>query len=135
MFVIKITGGLGNQMFQYVFGQHLSKKYNVDVKYETSFYDSQPSYLNARNYELGKFVLDAPIVKNSFFCDFKDLNRIGKTKYMLRKVLFDIKNSYLVIPESKYFLFNSLPAFIKNRYYIGYWQNESFFQGLESELS
>ena len=80
MFVVKIVGGLGNQMFQYVFGQYLSKTYNVNVKYEISFYDDQPSNLDTRNYELGKFILDAPIIEDDFFLQLKNLNRREKIK-------------------------------------------------------
>jgi hypothetical protein len=135
MFVVKIVGGLGNQMFQYVFGQYLSKTYNVNVKYEISFYDDQPSNLDTRNYELGKFILDAPIIEDDFFLQLKNLNRREKIKYILSKTLFNITSSYFIIPESKYALFKSIPLFIRNRYYTGYWQNELFFQGMESEIS
>jgi hypothetical protein len=135
MFVVKIKGGLGNQMFQYVFGQYLSKTHNVDVKYEISFYDNQPSNLDTRNYELGKFILDAPIIEDDFFWQLKNLSRRKKIKYVLFKILFNISSSFFIIPESKYALFKNIPLFIRNRYYIGYWQNEFFFQGMESEIS
>ena len=38
MRVVKISGGLGNQMFQYVFGKYLSKKYNEKIYYDVDWY-------------------------------------------------------------------------------------------------
>ena len=40
MIVVKIQGGLGNQMFQYAHGRFLSEKFNLDLKLDTSFYDN-----------------------------------------------------------------------------------------------
>jgi hypothetical protein len=37
--VVKIIGGLGNQMFQYAFGLALAKESNCEVYYDLSFYD------------------------------------------------------------------------------------------------
>ena len=34
MFVIKLSGGLGNKMFQYAFGFVLQKRYKILVKYD-----------------------------------------------------------------------------------------------------
>jgi hypothetical protein len=34
MAIVKISGGLGNQLFQYSFGIYLSKKYNIKVKFQ-----------------------------------------------------------------------------------------------------
>jgi hypothetical protein len=36
MIISKIYGGLGNQLFQYAFGRHLSIKNNTELKLDTS---------------------------------------------------------------------------------------------------
>ena len=44
--VVKIAGGLGNQLFQYCFARHLSLHLQVDIKLDISFYSrSTRSYL------------------------------------------------------------------------------------------
>ena len=134
MFVVKIAGGLGNQMFQYVFGQHLSRKFNTEVKYEISWFDNQSDNLDIRSYELSKFILDAPVADNDFFDQLKNLSRPNKIKFYLFKTLFNVSNSFFIIPESKYKFFKAMPLFIKNRYFIGYWQNEYFFEGIEDQI-
>ena len=135
MFVVKVSGGLGNQMYQYVFGQYLSKKFNIEVKYEISFYENQPENLDIRSYELNKFNLDAPIIKNDFFDQIKDLSRPKKIIFFLSKFFFNFKQSFFIILEANYMYLRWLPRFIKNRYFIGYWQNEFFFQGIEDSIA
>ena len=39
------NGRFGNQMFQYVFGKHLSNRFNVEVKYEISYF-KKPKFIN-----------------------------------------------------------------------------------------
>lgn len=38
MIIVKIWGGIGNQIFQYVFGQYLKYKYRTDVLYDDNSY-------------------------------------------------------------------------------------------------
>jgi hypothetical protein len=137
MFVVKLTGGLGNQMFQYVFGQHLSHRFSMEVKYEISYFEKPIVVENVTSwaYELGKFNIDVPIIDDDFFYQLQDLGRANKIKYVLFKTFFNFKNSFFIIPESNYQLFKCIPLFIKNRYFIGYWQNEIFFAGIEDQIS
>ena len=39
MIISKIQGGLGNQMFQYAYGKHLSYKYNTEIRFDIRFYE------------------------------------------------------------------------------------------------
>lgn len=41
MIISKITGGLGNQLFQYAFGKRLSIEYGTSLKLDLSFYDEE----------------------------------------------------------------------------------------------
>lgn len=51
MIIIKLQGGLGNQLFQYAFGRSLSVKENKILKLDISNYDSDP----LRSYKLRHF--------------------------------------------------------------------------------
>lgn len=41
MFVIRLIGGVGNQLFQYTFGQFLRHKFGVEVCYDIVAFDGR----------------------------------------------------------------------------------------------
>lgn len=44
MIIVHIQGGFGNQLFQYSYGLHLREKYNLDVKFNISFFSNQNQF-------------------------------------------------------------------------------------------
>ena len=40
MVIVKLWGGIGNQLFQFVFGQYLRFRYGMDVYYDSNSYIS-----------------------------------------------------------------------------------------------
>jgi len=71
MIISKIQGGIGNQMFQYAYGKHLSHKYNTDLRLDIRFYDYQGTprrkfILNKISKTIVKFIklLTTSITKN-----------------------------------------------------------------------
>ena len=53
--IVRIWGGLGNQMFQYAFAYALSMKYDREIYLDTSFYENQPKYVGKRKFKLSYF--------------------------------------------------------------------------------
>ena len=111
MIVVKIQGGLGNQMFQYAHGRFLSEKFNLDLKLDTSFYDNYDSKSTLREFQLNSFENIKSNISIIDDIDFSNFYKIGE------------HFSYIKIP------------YIENcKYYLdGYWQSEKFFIEL-SEL-
>ena len=54
MIIVRLTGGLGNQMFQYAAAKRLAEKRGAELKLDLSLFDRQPG----RSYELDKFAVD-----------------------------------------------------------------------------
>lgn len=78
MNVVKVMGGLGNQLFQYALGQHL-KQYD-DIGYDTTYYDSEENkkglvFLH-REFLLPCFVDDLTVVN-----EIADLERVNQWEY------------------------------------------------------
>ena len=62
MVIVKITGGLGNQLFQYAFGQYLSKLLKTDVKYDLQTNISMNNF-SSRSFALLDFNFQVEVAK------------------------------------------------------------------------
>jgi len=129
MIIVKLMGGLGNQMFQYALGRSLSRKLGVEFKMDKSFYDHQPPGVTPRVYELGVY----KIVEN--FASQNEVDTMLKTKKLglflrlLRKLkLYKTKSDYIIEPSNDFYsqIFN-VPD---NKYLEGYFQSYKYFDSI-----
>ena len=84
MICVKLSGGLGNQMFQYAFGIALSKKTNSKLIFDKSFLKKKSRNANytLRNYELDIFVGDTNDLNLFEKIKCKCLNIFRLTNYL-----------------------------------------------------
>ena len=68
MIIVKVQGGLGNQMFQYAFGRALAEKHSQDLYLDCSEY-LRPSC--KREYGLDHFNIRGKVYGYSTFCPKK----------------------------------------------------------------
>lgn len=124
MIVIKLSGGLGNQLFQYAFGMYLAETKNVKVVFDKSWYDrNRDRHLTIQNiYKQIEFANKYQIAKilypnNAFLYALSLLSRLVW------------KGSHLFITEKKPFEFDSelYDKIPESCYLDGYWQNENYF--------
>lgn len=110
--VVKLQGGLGNQMFQYAFGKYISNRTDRKLIVDTSFLDDKnrgPDFAY-RDYDLDIFDLNHEIV-GEFLEPYEhmieDFNSIHKVDYNIisRALNSDSNNIYLdgYWPSPKYF--------------------------------
>lgn len=57
--VVRTTGGLGNQFFQYAMGRYLAIKCNAELLLDDSFYVKIPSGVTPRDFELDRYSIQA----------------------------------------------------------------------------
>ena len=127
MSIIKITGGLGNQLFQFAFGQYVAKTSKGKVKYELQTNIAMNNF-TLRDFGLMNFDLDIDIAEPN---DFKGLRFFsnGIFSRIERKLvqIFPIFNK-------SYFVENKLHRIIPNKdlkkdcYYDGYWQSYNYLE-------
>ncbi len=125
MIIIRISGGLGNQMFQYALGRVLSLKNKTELKLDTHFYDLKTE--KDRTFSLHNYNIKGSI---SLEQDFKKINIPHSSQNsLLSKFLRKLSNK--IILENN-FIFNPKILEIKNNCYLsGVWQSEKYFKGFE----
>lgn len=124
MIVIRLIGGLGNQLFQYANGIALSKEYDEKIYFDVSFYniDNDGTYTQ-RNFELNKIVKDLKVINGFRLLIFR------------LKLKFSRKNIFFIKFKKVNLIVDHLPGYRKieiNKlydYYIdGYFQSEYYFK-------
>jgi hypothetical protein len=112
MIVVKLKGGLGNQMFQYAFGYSLSRKLNKKLFLDITYFN-RISLDTKRNFELGAY----PIEFDGLISSKKIFSRIVD------------KLSALKIVEKNFSIDNIKQYELSKKIILdGYWQSEDFFK-------
>lgn len=121
--VIRLSGGLGNQMFQYALGRQLEKE-DVNVTYDTFIYWRD----KLRKYELNHFHTDVRLasgVRKCFYLCCYYMERKLKMRMMVTKLLGE---------HHEKSLFGYEDNLIQYRYLDGYWQNTKYFCNMKAQL-
>lgn len=131
MKIVKILGGLGNQMFQYALYLALKEHFpDEEIKIDTSCFCAYPLH---NGYELNKL----------FHIDAKEASFIEKAKiaypylnyrfWQIAKRILPKRKSMLTEPKNEEFT-TSVFTQNDNCYYDGYWQNERYFKNIRNKV-
>ena len=132
MIIIQLTGGLGNQLFQYAMGRVLSERTKDTLMLDINSYSWDP----LRKYELGVFQLKAP------FATKEEIERVKQSNPLFKhRIYYKFKGapcpyfrlSYLKEQSFK-FDSNFLKFKSENVYVEGYWQSENYFKQIRDIL-
>lgn len=125
MIIVNLTGGLGNQLFQYAFGKHLAMLNNCELKLDISSYE---------NYEWHEYSLSPFNVDNNFISTSQSNYYRGNELNLFQRLYRKLFGSIMILEEDN-FRYNS--AFINSKapiYLSGYWQSEKYFKEIESVI-
>lgn len=129
MLVVKIIGGIGNQMFQYAFVKALQKR-NPNQKFFLDISNFSYKELSERKYELDCFGINEAIADQKLVQNFQPA--IGKVEKLKR--FFSFQKYLINSDESNYFKADLLKTYSENTYFEGYWQSEKYFLDIETEI-
>jgi hypothetical protein len=126
MIVIKLMGGLGNQMFQYAAGLSAAERLGTELKMDLSWFDSLEEVDTPRFYELDNFNLKQEFVNKN---DFVLKNDGFKNRLM------NIRKKQLNFYKESQFNYSDNFLNIKNNTYIeGYFQTEKYFNDIRDDV-
>jgi len=123
MVIVKLMGGLGNQMFQYAAGRRLTHVLGTELKLDISGYENY----NLRKYELGSFNILEDFA-SSWEVKTLTSQKNGALARLVRCVLRRPKDLAPSHIRESYFHFDSEILNLPNNVYLdGYWQCEKYF--------
>lgn len=127
MIIMKIAGGLGNQLFQYAVGRSVSNHHQVPLKLDINSYEN---YKLHNGYRLGQFNIKSEIATEDEIYELKGSN---SPFYRIAKRVGFVKNM-AYYAEKERTIYD--PDVFKNnsRYLDGYWQNEQYFAAIRADL-
>lgn len=136
MIAIKLWGGLGNQLFQYMFGYSLANMTGDDLIFDIAFYDKQPKYVGKRNIDLLKLFPNIKITKErKHIVSLFENGYLNKLIRIFPNFVFNFLDTTF-IKETRATYNPHLLLIEKERYnyFDGYWQTSKYFCSYKEEL-
>lgn len=138
--MVNLMGGLGNQMFQYAMGRHLSLKNNLPLSLNTNFFENDSLY--KRSFELSVFNIEATIQKKKSILA-KSIRKL-KLNSLFRKAIAELelfkdseeyeKRLLCGQPVNKFDRKILDTKITKNTEITGYWQSEEYFAQISNVI-
>jgi len=127
MIIVKLSGGLGNQLFQYALGRHLAHVHGTTLKFDVSGFQEG----GKRQYALAHFRMTAE------FASQQEVNALtgyhpGPVKRVVDRFLPRVdRRAKTHVCEGKSFRFKRRILSLPDKLYVdGYWQSEKYFRDI-----
>jgi hypothetical protein len=133
MVIVKISGGLGNQLFQYSFGRYLSTIYNTILKLDIQTKNNISGFTN-RDVGLDKFNINIEFATSDEIIRYKWFKSglLSRVERKLIQAMPFLNIKYIIqSPFCNKFNMNRMRD---NCYYDGYWQSEKYFKPIADVL-
>lgn len=133
MVIVRLMGGLGNQLFEYAAGRALALRTGQSLAFDSTYLTNAPEHETPRKLRLAAFGLDAPIADEG---DIKRLIGPGQARALVPAVAGRIlrRIGRAVFPKEKVIFsdtaiedLEALTRIKGDAYLNGFWQTEAAF--------
>ncbi|MBK9328469.1 MAG: alpha-1,2-fucosyltransferase [Sphingobacteriales bacterium] len=125
MIVVRLMGGLGNQLFQYAAGRHLAHLNNADLYLDISKLNLSGEGRPLWKYELGSFNVKCSLADERMLHDFHGTGFSVKERVITQLISFGKNKKY----TSNQYGFDTHFLELKGNYYVrGYFLSEKYFK-------
>ena len=129
MIVVRLMGGLGNQLFQYAAAKQLSVINNSELYFDISFFESNKEDTTPRKFELDVFNINYKLATDEMLHHFHG-SEFNSTELVLTKLL-----SFGKFKKYKFngYGFDTNFLNLKGNYYVrGFFQSEKYFSEIKN---
>lgn len=128
MIVVRLCGGLGNQLFQYAAGRALASINGAELVLDLGWFKNRPESNTPREYELSNYRIQARVASESE-------ERIGKnySDRFRRRVPF-LSRPWTLCREKSFDFDENFLKLQDNIYLDGYWQSYKYFNNFAEAL-
>jgi hypothetical protein len=128
MVIVKLIGGLGNQMFQYATGRRLAHRLGTQLKLDVS--DFEIYKLRSYNLDIFDLVGEFATTAEVAWLKFGKASRIKKLWLLIKQG----RSGPSYIQEKHFHLNPGVLTLHDNVYLDGYWQSEAYFKDIEDVI-
>lgn len=123
--IVRLQGGLGNQLFQYALGKRMALFHKTDLKIDATIFENYPHHA----YSISPFNVEESFATKEEVAPYQRFKTKDGRRWMIYNKL--IADGRLYVRETQ---FNFDPRVFKskkNAYFDGYWQTEKYFKDIE----
>ena len=131
MVIVRLSGGIGNQMFQYAAARRVSCVNNAPLFLDLAWFQ-EPGWWTQRNYELGAFRITGEEASDDVVNAFKTKRQnalFRRLPFFLKKRIFHTRQTHII--EKSFDFDPDILNLHDNVYLDGHWQSEKYFSDIE----
>lgn len=126
MVIVKLNGGIGNQLFQFAFGKNIASQNKIKLKFDTTPFSADID----RSFKLKFFNIDHGIADNTDLTYFTKNNTFIKRFFNFFEIAKPFRYKRYYKENGFKFNKNTKKLKSKNLYLEGYWQSEKYFKDI-----